>query len=171
MTKELMEALKLMVRGYGLGYVKREVKKDPKDFYKNLKHMSRAFPEFKNKKIREIIRNTIEEMIDDSRCIHCGDITSEDLRKWFGKGGAGGTTKGGWDRYGSDGQKLGKCGDGKEGGAYAACLSAEKAKKLGPKGRASFVRRKRADQKKGGDSKKGKQKSKGKKPVYSKTGA
>ena len=37
---------------------------------------------------------------------------NEDLRKWFGKGGSGGTTSGGWDRYGSDGQKLGKCGDG-----------------------------------------------------------
>ena len=59
----------------------------------------------------------------------------------------------------------------KEGGAYAACLSAEKARKLGPKGRASFVRRKRAAQKKGGDAKKGKQKSKGKKPTYTKTGA
>ena len=120
--------------------------------------------------LKEVIRKTIEETINDSRCVFCGSITSEDLRKWFGKGGAGGTSKGGWDRYGSDGQKLGKCGDGKEGGAYAACLSAEKARKLGPKGRASFVRRKRADQKKGGDSKKGKQKSKGKKPVYSKTG-
>ena len=97
--------------------------------------------------------------------------TNEDLRKWFGKGGAGGTTKGGWDRYGSDGQKLGKCGDGKEGGAYAACLSAEKAAKLGKKGRATFVRRKRRDQKKGGDTKKGRQKSKGKSPVRSKTGA
>ena len=171
MKKELMEALKLMVKGYGLEYVKREVKKDPKDFYKNLKHMARAFPEFRSKKVREIIRNTIEEMIDDSRCVNCGSITSEDLRKWFGKGGAGGTTKGGWDRYGSDGQKLGKCGGGKEGGAYAACLSAEKAKKLGPKGRASFVRRKRAAQKKGGDAKKGRQKSKGKKPTYTKTGA
>ena len=171
MKKELMEALKLMVKGYGLEYVKREVKKDPKDFYKNLKHMARAFPEFRSKKVREIIRNTIEEMIDDSRCVNCGSITSEDLRKWFGKGGAGGTTKGGWDRYGSDGQKLGKCGGGKEGGAYAACLSAEKAKKLGPKGRASFVRRKRAAQKKGGDAKKGRQKSKGKKPTYAKTGA
>ena len=171
MKKELMEALKLMVKGYGLEYVKREVKKDPKDFYKNLKHMARAFPEFRSKKVREIIRNTIEEMIDDSRCVNCGSITSEDLRKWFGKGGAGGTTKGGWDRYGSDGQKLGKCGGGKEGGAYAACLSAEKARKLGPKGRASFVRRKRAAQKKGGDAKKGKQKSKGKKPTYTKTGA
>ena len=171
MKKELMEALKLMVKGYGLEYVKKEVKKDPKDFYKNLKHMARAFPEFRSKKVREIIRNTIEEMIEDSRCVNCGSITSEDLRKWFGKGGAGGTTKGGWDRYGSDGQKLGKCGGGKEGGAYAACLSAEKARKLGPKGRASFVRRKRAAQKKGGDAKKGRQKSKGKKPTYTKTGA
>jgi len=121
--------------------------------------------------ISQIIREVITELIDDSRCIHCGSITNEDLRKWFGKGGSGGTTKGGWDRYGSDGQKLGKCGDGKEGGAYAACLSAEKARKLGPDGRATFVRRKRRDQKKGGDAKKGKQKSKGKAPVMSKTGA
>jgi len=121
--------------------------------------------------VRQIIREAITELLDESRCIYCGDITNEDLRKWFGKGGAGGTTKGGWDRYGSDGQKLGKCGGGKEGGAYAACLSAEKARKLGPKGRAAFVRRKRADQKKAGDSKKGRQRSKGKKPVMSKTGA
>ena len=90
---------------------------------------------------------------------------------WIEKGGSGGTTGGGWDRYGSDGQKLGKCGDGKEGGAYAACLSKEKARKLGPDGRASFVRRKRRDQKKAGDTKKGRQKSKGKSPVMSKTGA
>ena len=171
MTKELMEALKLMVKGYGLEYVKREVKKDPKDFYKNLKHMARAFPEFRSKKVREIVRNTIEGMIEDSRCVDCGHITNEDLRKWFGKGGEGGTTSGGWDRYGSDGQKLGKCGGGKKGGAYAACLSAEKARKLGPKGRAAFVRRKRAAQKKAGDTKKGRQRTKGKKPTYAKTGA
>ena len=121
--------------------------------------------------IQQIIREAMTELIDESLCVDCGYITNEDLRKWFGKGGAGGTTKGGWDRYGSDGQKLGKCGGGKEGGAYAACLSAEKARKLGPKGRASFVRRKRAAQKKGGDAKKGKQRSKGKKPTYTKTGA
>ena len=121
--------------------------------------------------IQQIIREAITELIDESRCVDCGYITNEDLRKWFGKGGAGVTTIGGWDRYGSDGQKLGICGDGKEGGAYAACLSAEKARKLGPKGRASFVRRKRAAQKKGGDAKKGKQRSKGKKPTYTKTGA
>ena len=124
-----------------------------------------------NQELRQIVREVITELIDDSICINCGNIVDEDLRKWFGKGGAGGTTKGGWDRYGSDGQKLGKCGGGKEGGAYAACLSAEKARKLGAKGRASFVNRKRRDQKKAGDSKKGKQRSKGKKPVMSKTGA
>ena len=124
-----------------------------------------------SQELRQIVREVITELVDDNICIHCGNIVDEDLRKWFGKGGSGGTTKGGWDRYGSDGQKLGKCGGGKEGGAYAACLSAEKAKKLGPDGRASFVNRKRRDQKKAGDSKKGKQRSKGKKPVMSKTGA
>ena len=124
-----------------------------------------------NQELRQIVREVITELVDDNICIHCGNIVDEDLRKWFGKGGAGGTTKGGWDRYGSDGQKLGKCGGGKEGGAYAACLSAEKARKLGADGRASFVNRKRRDQKKAGDSKKGKQRSKGKKPVMSKTGA
>jgi 2-keto-3-deoxy-6-phosphogluconate aldolase len=46
-------------------------------------------------KVRQIIRESITELLDDSRCIFCGDITNEDLRKWFGKGGAGGTTKGG----------------------------------------------------------------------------
>ena len=97
--------------------------------------------------------------------------TNEDLRKWFGKGKTGSGTGGGWDRYGSDGQKLGKCGDGDTGDAYAACLSKEKAAKLGPKGRAVFVRRKRADQKKAGDSKKGGEQSKGQKPTLSKTGA
>jgi len=124
-----------------------------------------------SQELRQIVREVITELVDDNICIHCGNIVDEDLRKWFGKGGSGGTTKGGWDRYGSDGQKLGKCGGGKEGGAYAACLSAEKAKKLGPDGRATFVNRKRRDQKKAGDSKKGKQRSKGKKPVMSKTGA
>ena len=121
--------------------------------------------------IRKIVRKAIDELIEDNTCIDCGHITNEDLRKWFGKGGAGGTTSGGWDRYGSDGQKLGKCGGGKKGGAYAACLSAEKARKLGPKGRAAFVRRKRAAQKKAGDTKKGRQRTKGKKPTYAKTGA
>ena len=77
-----------------------------------------------------------------------------------GGGGAGG---GGWDRYSSTGKRLGKCGGGKKGSAYAACLSKSRAAKLGQKGIASFVKRKRAGQKKAGDSKKGGEKKKGQK--------
>ena len=99
------------------------------------------------------------------------EMTNENLRKWFQKGGAGGTTAGGWDRYSSTGKKLGKCGGGKEGEAYAACLSAAKAAKLGKKGIAAFVNRKRRAQKKGGDPKKGGERRKGQKTIKVKTGA
>ena len=116
------------------------------------------------------LRDIFLELIEDNSCVYCGHIVDEDLRKWFKKGGDGGTTAGGWDRYGSDGQKLGKCGGGKKGGAYAACLSAKKAAKLGKKGRAAFVRRKRAAQKKAGDAKKGGEKRKGQKTTKVKTG-
>ena len=37
--------------------------------------------------VRQIIREAITELIDDSRCIYCGDITSEDLRKFENKAG------------------------------------------------------------------------------------
>ena len=36
--------------------------------------------------VGQIIREAITDLIDE------GTITQEDLRKWFGKGGAGGTT-------------------------------------------------------------------------------
>jgi len=98
-------------------------------------------------------------------------ILSEDLRNWFGKGKEGSTTGGGWDRYDSTGKKVGKCGDSEKGDAYAACLSKEKAAKLGPDGRAAFVKRKRAAQSKAGDSKKGGERKKGQKPTFVKTGA
>ena len=111
-----------------------------------------------NQKTQEAIR-----LIKDNCCIFCGTPTNEDLRKWFGKGGAGGAGGGGWDRYSSTGKRLGKCGGGKKGGAYAACLSKSRAAKLGQKGIASFVKRKRAAQKKAGDSKKGGEKKKGQK--------
>jgi|688.fasta_scaffold09075_43 hypothetical protein len=98
-------------------------------------------------------------------------ILSEDLRNWFGKGKTGSTTGGGWDRYDSTGKKVGKCGDSKEGDPYAACLSKEKAAKLGKDGIASFVKRKRAAQSKAGDSEKGGEQKKGQKPTFVKTGA
>ncbi len=99
------------------------------------------------------------------------DIIIEDLRKWFGKGKEGSSSGGGWDRYNSKGEKVGKCGDAKEGEPYSACLSKEKASKLGKKGIASFVARKRAAQKRGGDAKKGGEQKKGQSPIYVKTGA
>jgi len=98
------------------------------------------------------------------------DIIVEDLRAWFGKGNKGGVDGGGWDRYNSSGDRVGKCGDAKEGDAYSACLSKEKAAKLGKDGRAAFVKRKRAAQNKGGDAKKGGEQSKGQKPIKVKTG-
>ena len=49
MPKEIESALIMMAKGYGLDYVKKQVKKDPKGFYKNLKQMAAAFPEFRNK--------------------------------------------------------------------------------------------------------------------------
>ena len=90
------------------------------------------------------------------------------LGKWFNKESAGGGP--GWDRYNTAGDRVGKCGDAEEGSAYSACLSKQKAKKLGKDGIASFVRRKRKAQKKAGRSKKGDIKGKGKKPVFVKTG-
>jgi hypothetical protein len=90
------------------------------------------------------------------------------LGKWFNKESAGGGP--GWDRYNTKGERVGKCGDAEEGDAYAACLSKQKAKKLGKEKIASFVRRKRAAQRKAGRGKKGAIEGKGKKPVYVETG-
>ena len=86
------------------------------------------------------------------------------LGKWFNKESAGGGP--GWDRYNTKGERVGKCGDAEEGAPYSACLSKQKAKKLGKEGIASFVRRKRSAQKKAGRAEKGDVKGKGKKPVF-----
>lgn len=90
------------------------------------------------------------------------------LGKWFNQESAGGGP--GWDRYNTKGERIGKCGDADEGESYAACLSKQKAKKLGKEGVASFVRRKRAAQKKAGRGEKGDVRGKGKKPVFVDTG-
>lgn len=102
--------------------------------------------------------------------VKLSSLIKEDLRKWFGKGGEGSATGGGWDRYNTKGEKVGKCGDSKEGDPYAACLSKEKSAKLGKDGIAAFVKRKRAAQSDAGDAKKGGEKSKGQKPTFVKTG-
>ena len=68
---------------------------------------------------------------------------SEDLRKWFKDGG--------WNRYNTKGEKVGKCarddkdGDGKADGPKPKCLPASKAASLGKKKVASAVKRKRSE--------------------------
>lgn len=68
----------------------------------------------------------------------------EDLRKWFGTGGEGGVGGGGWDRYNTKGERIGKCarepGEGKP-----KCLSKEKSAKMSKDQIASAVRRKRRE--------------------------
>ena len=68
------------------------------------------------------------------------------LGKWFHSQSAGGEP--GWDRYNTQGEKIGKCGDKKPGEGKPKCLSRQKAAKLrsqgGKKAIANAVRRKRA---------------------------
>lgn len=90
------------------------------------------------------------------------------LGKWFLKQSA--TKEPGWDRYNTSGKRVGKCGDAKEGESYSACLSKQKAKKLGKEGIASFVKRKKEAQREAGRGKKGTG-EKGKKPIFVETGA
>jgi hypothetical protein len=59
------------------------------------------------------------------------------LRGWFEGGG--------WDRYDSKGNKIGKCGGKKPGEAKPKCFSKEKAAALGKEGRAKAVKRKRRE--------------------------
>lgn len=84
------------------------------------------------------------------------DIINEDLRAWFGKGKKGGSGGGGWDRYNTKGERIGKCGDSKPGEGKPKCLSKSRAaalrnadadgdgKKDGKSGIARAVKRKKS---------------------------
>ena len=75
------------------------------------------------------------------------DVINEDLRDWFGKGKKGGAGGGGWDRYNTKGERIGKCGGRKKGEGKPKCLSKARAASLrasgGKKAIAAAVRRKR----------------------------
>mgnify|MGYP003325325329 FL=1 len=66
------------------------------------------------------------------------DFLNEDLRNWFGKGKQGGVGGGGWDRYNTKGERIGKCGDaddrGGDGEGKPKCLSTQKANQLRAQG-------------------------------------
>jgi len=68
----------------------------------------------------------------------------EDLRKWFGTDGEGGVGGGGWDRYNTKGERIGKCAR-EPGEPKPKCLSKEKASKMSKNQIASAVRRKRKE--------------------------
>ena len=104
--------------------------------YKLMKHDPKSFKPHKNASLEADFEvqsvQSVHEVYKDSG-----------LGKWFGKGGKGGKTKGGWDRYNTKGEKIGKCGDKKKGEGKPKCLSAEKAAKMTKKERANAVKRKR----------------------------
>ena len=66
----------------------------------------------------------------------------EDLRKWFGSGKEGGVGGGGWDRYNTEGERVGKCAR-EPGEPKPKCLSKEKAAKMSKDEIAAAVKRKR----------------------------
>ena len=98
------------------------------------------------------------KIISDNTCIHCGNITNENLRKWFkdrwvniGKKKKGG----GHPPCGTSGKKRG----------YAKCVPASKAASMTKKQKASAVRRKRAAQNKAGRGGTSSLRGGGKKPI------
>lgn len=68
----------------------------------------------------------------------------ENLDKWFGKGKEGGVGGGGWDRYNTEGERIGKCAR-EPGEPKPKCLSKEKSAKMTKDEIASAVKRKREE--------------------------
>ena len=81
-------------------------------------------------KIVDAGEGSIEDVMQDFTPI----AIEEDLRAWFGKGKKGGAGGGGWDRYNTKGERIGKCGDAKKGEGKPKCLSKSKAASLRAKG-------------------------------------
>ena len=61
-------------------------------------------------------------------------LNEKNLRDWFGTGEEGGAGGGGWDRYNTKGERIGKCGDRKKGEGKPKCLSKARAASLRAKG-------------------------------------
>ena len=89
-----------------------------------------------------------------SQKAHCAgkkknEDLEEDVRDWFGKGKKGGAGGGGWDRYNTKGERIGKCGDSGKGEGKPKCLSKSRAASLrakgGKKAIAAAVNKKRRD--------------------------
>ena len=94
--------------------------------------------------IDDIVTGRLEGLID-----YYDTTVNEDLRAWFGKGKKGGAGGGGWDRYNTKGERIGKCGDAKKSEGKPKCLSKSRAASLrakgGKKAIAAAVNKKRRD--------------------------
>ena len=104
------------------------------------------------------------EIIESNICINCGNITNENLRKWF---------KDKWVNIGKK-RKDGShppCGTSGKKRGYAKCVPASKARSMSKKQKASAVRRKRAAQNKAGRGGTSDLRGGGKKPIRVKTKA
>jgi hypothetical protein len=91
------------------------------DYYTRLKKMESSAKKEHNSKFKDV---------------------NEDLRKWFGTGKEGGVGGGGWDRYNTKGERVGKCAR-EPGEPKPKCLSREKAAKMSKSQIAAAVKRKR----------------------------
>ena len=68
-----------------------------------------------------LIMNRPEKILEEQLIEKIEEIYADSgLGRWFGKGGVGSSSGGGWDRYDSTGKKAGKCGDAKKGTSYSA---------------------------------------------------
>ena len=81
------------------------------------------------------VADEVKQQLDIS---HIKEV-DENLRAWFGKGKKGGAGGGGWDRYNTKGERIGKCGDAKKGEGKPKCLSKSKAASLRAKGGKSAI--------------------------------
>ena len=130
--------LKQLVHHSTVQYVDRDVDGDV-DVYDNPKKPTtdeNPIADF-GKVSKELIKKQKGELKHTKR-----GVAYEDLRNWFGKGEEGGVGGGGWDRYNSEGERIGKCAR-EPGEPKPKCLSKEKAAKMSKNEIAAAVRRKR----------------------------
>ena len=108
------------------------------DIEADIKDLKDKIANIKNESINETIEfaqdlNALLKGMEEDLANREREI-EENLRSWFGKGKKGGAGGGGWDRYNTKGERIGKCGDSKKGEGKPKCLSKSRAASLRAKG-------------------------------------
>ena len=101
--------------------------KDKNELSKKISELMGPPYNFKAENIKVMMNNTFIAMPEFGIT---NEGIDENLRAWFGKGKKGGAGGGGWDRYNTKGERIGKCGDAKKGEGKPKCLSKSKAASL-----------------------------------------